>query len=697
MLDTTISPAADIPQPASVDASSQPQAPWDARTLALTAASLLTPALAVAQPQLLGASSQAVSRAASRTPTADELMDWAQQQFPGFFPTREATQRGDGLVWRYYPTTGNYLGVQGSTVLVLGPSTGNQVANVGTLAQFADAVFRPPTGGVSDEQAARLLHHAGFGASSADIAAVRSQGLASWLDAQLAMPSGQSAWDWLVGQGYSVVDEHTYFFSDYFYQYAVWRDLLGAPDVVRKRWALALSEFFVVSVDGINGSIKWAGLAGAHYWDMLGRLGLGNFRQLLEAVTLHPAMGVFLNTNGNQKENPATGRLPDENYAREVMQLFSIGLYQLNLDGTPRLGSTGQPIESYTQSDVSQLARVFTGYQIDYQGVPSSPNPLMPQQPIVHADYLLRPMRFDPSRHSSLEKRFLGVTIAPGTPGPEALRIALDTLFNHPNVGPFFARQMIQRLVTSEPDPAYVARVAAAFNNNGAGVRGDMKAVLRAVLLDDAARSPAGLAARTFGKLREPVLRIANWGRAFGVRSLKGTWKYQVGAWNPEQDLQQVPLSAPSVFNFFRPGFVPPATDMAARGATAPEFQLVSESSVAAYLNYLQGIIQRGVYVYQPEVPGQPRGGPPPGATYVPDLVPDYSVEFSLVGDSAALVARLNLLLCAGQLSQETQTFIANALRIDRIPPNANDDFKRVHVARAILFVMASAEYLVQK
>ena len=696
MHDTTILPASLGTQAAPGSAPPQPDAARAARALALTAASMLTPALAVSQPQLLGASALPAPRTAGRTPTADELMDWAQQQFPGFFPTRETTQRGDGLLWRYYPTTGNYLGVQGSTVLVLGPSTGNQVANVGTLAQFADAVFAPATG-VSDEQAARLLHQAGLGASPADIAAVRSQGLAGWLDAQLAMPPGQSAWDWLVGQGYSAVDEHTYFFSDYFYQYAVWRDLLSAPDMVRKRWALALSEFFVISVDDVSGSIRWAGLAGAHYWDMLGRLGLGNFRQLLEAVTLHPAMGAFLNTSGNQKENPATGRLPDENYAREVMQLFSIGLYLLNPDGTPRRGITGQPIESYTQSDVSQLARVFTGYLIDYQGVPSSPNPLAPQQSIVHADYLLRPMRFDPSRHSTLEKSFLGVTIAAGTPGPEALRIALDTLFNHPNVGPFFARQMIQRLVTSDPEPAYVARVAAVFNNNGAGVRGDLKAVLRAVLLDDAARSAAGLAARGFGKLREPVLRIANWGRAFSVRSLKGSWKYQVGNWNIEQDLQQVPLSPPSVFNFFRPGFVPPATDMAATGATAPEFQLVSESSVAAYLNHLQSIIQRGVYVHQPELPGQPRGGPPAGATYVPDLVPDYSVELSLVGDSQALVARLNLLLCAGQLSQETQAFIANALRIDRVSVSSNDNFKRMHVARAILFVMASSEYLVQK
>ncbi|SDM53839.1 Protein of unknown function [Oryzisolibacter propanilivorax] len=697
MHETAPTAVADAPRPAPDGAPSLRAVIWGARALAASAAALLTPALATPQPQLLGAGTQPAPRAGTRLPTADELMDWAQRQFPGFFPTREPTQRSDGLLWRHYPGTGNYLGVQGGTVLVYGPGTGHQIANVGTLAQFADVVFAPAASGVSDEQAARLLHHAGFGASAADIAAVRAHGLAPWLDAQLALPPGQGAWDWLVGQGYSAVDEHTYFFSDYFYQYAIWRDLLSAPDMVRKRWALALSEFFVISMDGIGGSIKWAGLAGAHYWDLLGRLGLGNFRQLLEAVTLHPAMGVFLNTHGNQKENPATGRVPDENYAREVMQLFTIGLSLLNPDGTPRRGPDGQPIESYIQSDVSQLARVFTGYLVDYQGVPSSPNPLAPQQSIVHADFLLRPMRFEPARHSMLDKSFLGTTIPAGTPGPEALRIALDTLFAHPNVGPFFARQMIQRLVTSDPDPAYVGRVAAVFDNNGAGVRGDLKAVLRAIVLDGAARGDAGLSAPTFGKLREPVLRVANWGRAFGVRSLKGTWKNQVGAWNVEQDLQQVPLNPPSVFNFFRPGFVPPGTGMAARSATAPEFQLVSESSVAAYLNYLQSIIQRGIYVYQPEVPGQPRGGPPAGATYVPDLVPDYSTELALVGDSDALVARLNLLLCAGQLSPATCGFIANALRIDQVSASSNDDFKRMHVVRAILFVMASAEYLVQK
>lgn len=632
----------------------------------------------------------------ARVPTADELMNWAERQFPEFFPGHAPTQLSDGLQWRYYAGSGNYLGVYGTAVLLLGPLTGGQLVQAGQLEQFADAVFAATSMG-EDEQAARLLHQAGFGASQADIASVRGLGLAGWLDAQLALPAGQSGWDWLVNQGYSAINERGYFFASYYGQYALWRDMFSAPDMLRKRWALALSEFFVISVDGISGSLKWPGFAGVHYWDMLGRLGFGNFRQLLEAVTLHPAMGAFLNTNGNQKEDPATGRQPDENYAREVMQLFTIGLYQLNLDGQPRLGANGQPLETYTQADVSQLARVFTGYRIDYQGIASAPNPQSPQQSIVQVDYLLRPMRFDAARHSPLEKRFLGVTIAAGTPGPEALRIALDTLFQHPNVGPFFARQMIQRLVTSNPDPAYVARVAAVFNDNGAGVRGDLKSVLLAILLDDAARSATGLVEPGFGKLREPMLRVANWARAFGVRSLRGTWKYQVGTWNVQQDLQQVPLNPPSVFNFFRPGFIPPATAMSEQGATAPEFQLVSESSVAAYLNYLQSISQRGIYVYKPEEVGQPRGGPPAGATYVPDLVPDYSVEMALVGNPQALVARLNLLLCAGQLSLDTQQLIISALSSERFPANPSEDFKRMHVVRAIAFVMASAQYLIQK
>ena len=601
----------------------------------------------------------------------------------------------DGLVYRFYSGTGNYLGVRDGQVLLLGPATGGQLFNAGQLADFVDAL-EPLNRVDNDEDAARFLHHAAFGASDIDIAAVRQKGYAGWLDEQLNMPMGQSKWDWLVSQGYTAVTDRQFFFFNDLSQFAVWHDLMAAPDMLRQRWALALSELFVISVPSIGGSLNWPGFAGAHFWDTLARHGFGNFRTLLEAVTLHPAMGTFLNTRGNQKEDPASGRVPDENYAREVMQLFTIGLHDLNLDGTPRLNANGQPTDSYGQSDVTNLARVFTGYDLDSRGLGSVGNsPVPPHYAIQDPRYLQRPMQLLAERHSTLEKRFLGVHIPAGTPGTEALRTALDTLFNHPNAGPFFARQMIQRLVASNPDPDYVARVAAKFNDNGAGVRGDLKAVLQAILLDKAARGSAGRYSRTFGKLREPILRITNWARAFKVRSLANTWKFSVGSWDTEADLQQYPLAAPSVFNFFRPGYVPPSTEMATQGATAPEFQLVSESSVSAYINYLQNIIYQGAWIGNPGEAGFPRDNL--GVTYVPDIVPDYSAEFALVGNTLLLVQRLNILLTGGQLSPATQDFIVNALRIDRIRADSPDEFKRIHVARAVLFVMASAEYLIQK
>ena len=656
-------------------------------------AAMLDGRAAVSRPELLEVQGSD-TRHALAAPTPDALMDWAERQFPHLFAPSASQRVADGLVYRFYSGTGNYLGVRDGQVLLLGPATGGQLVHAGQLGDFVDALV-PQDRVDNDEDAARFLHHAAFGASDSDIAAVRQKGYAGWLDDQLSMPMGQSKWDWLASQGYTQVNDRQYFFSDYYYQFAIWRDLMSAPDMVRQRWVLALSELFVVSVPSVTGVQPWTGLGGAHFWDTMAGHGFGNFRDLLQAVTLHPVMGAFLNTRGNRKEDPATGRVPDENYAREVMQLFTIGLHQLNLDGTPRLGANGQPIDSYGQSDVTQLARVFTGYDLDLRGVGNFNDPSPPHYSVWYPEYVQRPMQFFPERHSTLEARFLGVHIPAGTPGPEALRIALDTLFNHPNTGPFFARQMIQRLVASNPAPDYVARVAAKFNDNGAGVRGDLKAVLRAILLDKAARGPSGLYSRTFGKLREPILRITNWARAFKVRSLANTWKFSVGSWDTEADLQQYPLAAPSVFNFFRPGYVPPSTEMATQGATAPEFQLVSESSVSAYINYLQNIIYQGAWIGNPGEAGFPRDNL--GVTYVPDIVPDYSAEFALVGNTLLLVQRLNILLTGGQLSPATQDFIVNALRIDRIRADSPDEFKRIHVARAVLFVMASAEYLIQK
>jgi uncharacterized protein (DUF1800 family) len=404
-------------------------------------------------------------------------------------------------------------------------------------------------------------------------------------------------------------------------------------------------------------------------------------------------MGAFLSTRGNAKEDLATGRQPDENYAREVMQLFTVGLNNLNLDGTVKRNANGQPVESYTADDVSNLARVFTGYNHDYSsGSFNSPKP--PNLRVFNLPSARGRMIFNPKEHSSQEKRFLGVAIPSGTPGLESLRIALDTLAVHPNVAPFLSRQFIQRMVTSNPSPTYVKRVAQVFNNNGAGVRGDLAAVLRAILLDEEARGSASLSSNNFGKVREPMIRVAQWARTFKLRSIRGTWKMMLGNWSPNTDINQYPLDPPSVFNFYRPGYVPPGTAMAATGDTAPEFQIINESTVAAWANLVTSFAVNGFWVRAPDLPNNP---PDPTPSDGIDLVQDYSVEKSMVGDTVALVNRLNLLLCAGQLSETTLQLIVTGLRADNIRSDATDQFKQAHVARAVLFVMCSAEYMVQR
>lgn len=449
----------------------------------------------------------------------------------------------------------------------------------------------------------------------------------------------------------------------------LWNQLLSGPDMMRKRMALALSEFFVSSLN--SAEFTWRSHAYAAWWDMLVRNAFGNFRTLLEDVTLHPAMGYYLNTKGNRKEDPRSGRVPDENYSREVMQLFTIGLVNLNLDGT------SQGTESYSQEDVTNLARVFTGYDFDRSdGVRHT----VPGQTytIESKAFARKPMLLNPANHSMLEARFLGAVVPANTSGPQAMRIAMDALFNHPNVGPFFARQMIQRLVTSNPSPGYVRRVATRFNNNGAGVRGDLQAVWTAILLDDEARGPTSLSDPAFGKLREPMLRFMQWARSFGARSAAGTWRIG-NLSNASSQLGQSPLRSPSVFNFFRPGYVPPSTAIATAGATAPEFQLVNETTVGGYLNFMQRTIDRGV-----------------GSS--DEVKADYSREIALANDPAALIDHVCLVLAAGQISSDSRAFMLTALNATPLPTTGNIEVARRNRVMAVIFmVMGCPEYLVQK
>ena len=539
-------------------------------------------------------------------------------------------------------------------------------------------IARPET----DTAAARFLLRAGFSASTDAISELRDQGYEPWLDQQMSRPNDENSRRFFEARGLDdpARDE---FFNRTVGDNMAWSQLFSGNSQVRKRFALALSEFFVVSLNSTN--VVWAGQAIGAYWDLLNQHAFGNFRDLIEDITLNPAMGVFLNTRGNRKADPRKGRVPDENYGREVMQLFSIGLYELNLDGSLRL-SGGEPIETYGNDDVTGIAKSFTGYDFDFTGVAILPNPTQPGKTIPHPDFVRQPMTADPSRwerprtesfHSEEEKSFLGTTIPAGTGPEETLRITLDTLFEHPNVGPFFSQQMIQRLVTSNPSRAYVQRVAQVFNDNGNGVRGDLGAVYKAILLDDEAMSEDSLTDPLYGKLREPMIRLVQWGRTFGAQSPSNDWNIR-NLSDSSGRLGQSPLRSPSVFNFFRPGYVPAGSQSADNDLLAPEFQIVNETTVAAYVNAMERVIDGRAW-------------------YMGDVEANYSEEIGIAHDAPALLDRLDLLLTANQLSQPTRDTVLTAMQEIEVTEASDNETKldRVHIG--VLLVMASNDYLVQR
>ena len=521
----------------------------------------------------------------------------------------------------------------------------------------------PPTAPTATE-ASRFLAQASMGADRSAIARVQAIGYAGWLDEQFALAASTSRWDALVAGGFDAPANKN---SEAGFDASAWRKLLSAPDSLRQRVTLALSELMVVSIDSLVGG-GWRAFAAASYLDVLEANAFGNFRTLMGAVSRNAAMGMYLTFRGSRKANPATGSLPDENYARELMQLFTIGLVQLNLDGSPRL-SGGATVPTYAQADVTGLAPVFTGWDFDLAGLTGAAATATP-------DFLRRPMVQVAGRYETAAKAFLGSTIAANTPAEPALQAALDTLFAHANVAPFVSKQLIQRLVSSNPSPAYVARVASVFNDDGLGngnaSRGNLKAVLKAILLDSEARSASVAAGSSAGKLREPMLRLAGWARAWHAASPSDAWA--IGATtDPSTRLGQSPLRSPSVFNFFRPGYVPPNSAIASAGLVAPEFQLNNESSVVGAVNYLQRAMS--------------------GAG-VGDVAADYTPLLALADDAVALVAEINLVLAAGQLGDATATTIATAVAT---LAGGTDALRAKRIYAALTLTVAAPDYVVLK
>ncbi|UCH47581.1 MAG: DUF1800 domain-containing protein [Betaproteobacteria bacterium] len=531
----------------------------------------------------------------------------------------------------------------------------------------------------TEEEASRFLAQASFGSNDSSIRDVQRYDYHGWLQRQFAMQQSNAHQAYVNGvsaTGANPNQSHVL--------HTFWKQAATAPDQLRQKVAFALSQILVISMrDSAVGGYE-RGVAS--YLDMLGREAFGNYRELLEQVTLHPMMGIYLSHLRNQK--PSGNRVPDQNYAREMMQLFSIGLYELNQDGTPVIVS-GAPVETYTNDDIIGLSHVFTGFSWagpdkqngrfhGYSNPPRDPN----------RDVL--PMQSYPQFHSTDEKKFLGTVIPEqSVPDPDgSLQIALDTIFNHPNVGPFIGRQLIQRLVTSNPSPDYVARVAQALNtgiydtgswHTGSGQRGDMRATIAAVLLDTEARDISMVAQPGFGKVREPVLRLAAWMRAFKAPSASGNY-LPGNTDSTTSSLGQSALRSPSVFNFYRPGYVPPNTSIAAANLVAPEFQILHETSVVGYSNFMRSIVRSGV-----------------GSNSPRDIQPNYSKELVIAEDPDALIDRVDLLLTYRTMSDETKGLIRDAVESVSINPvmPTNGRERRVHLA--VFFALSSPDFIVQK
>ncbi len=518
----------------------------------------------------------------------------------------------------------------------------------------------PPTRG----EASRFLGLASFGATDASIDEVVSLGYRGWVDQQFMSPQvmhlthvdrwmnelnpGKQPW------------EYARNLQDSFYMQA-----LRGPDQLRQRVVFALSQIFVVSM--VSNEVVDRSRCHTSFMDMLGRNAFGNFRTLLEEVTTHGMMGVYLSHRANPKEDPVKGTSPDENYAREVMQLFTIGLLKLKPDGTPERDSAGNTIPTYDNADVAGLAKVFTGWS----WVPKDTSNYRFFENFPSSDIQIQPMVPYEQHHSISVKSFLGVTIARDTTARPSLNTALNTLFNHPNTGPFVGRLLIQRLVTSNPSPDYVGRVAAAFANNGAGVRGDMKAVLRAILLDVEASLPARAGDGRHGKVREPVLRLTAWARAFNATSKSGEFRIR-----STDQIGQSPMRAPSVFNFYRPGFVPPGSAIATQKLVAPEFQINTESQVTSYINFMKDAVEQGY-----------------GADNSKDVASSYDSEASLASTPDALIDRVDLLLTGQRLTLATRSAMRTA--IASVPTTAsNAALTRARIA--VLLALCSPEFLVQ-
>ncbi len=547
--------------------------------------------------------------------------------------------------------------------------------------------------------AARLLQQASFGATQAEIARVAGVGVGGWLTEQFAAAqtlhlSTVSADPLYPTEPYSVMMP------------SIWKQFFEGNDQLRQRMVFALSQILVISMN--NNTLNDQACATASYLDLLGTHAFGNFKDLLKAVTLSPAMGEYLDMKGSAKADPALMAIPNENYPRELMQLFSIGTVMLNDDGSVQFAN-GKAVPTYNENTVKEVARALTGWTFAGQDqtkpwrwlYPDVPYPSdtatatkactawsMPMAPWT-ATYRANDDKRDipGGAHDTGAKTLLtypGSTSysqnvpANNTPMQDVDAV-IDNLFNHPNVGPFIGEQLIQRLVMSNPSGAYVARVTAAFNNNGSGVRGDMKAVIRAILTDPEARQARSNQPAGFGKLREPILRFVHLHRAFNARMAGGSYRgiYDLTS---SDSLGQNPLRAPSVFNFYHPDYGPSGV-MAQAGLLGPEFEITNSATIAGFMDFSGYGIVGGFGQYDADTNKRTN--------------PDYSAFIALANDPPAMIDAMNLVLMAGGMSAQFRTALIDM--VTRLTDSNAGTQSTERFKTALWLILNSPEYSIQK
>ncbi|MEM7798185.1 MAG: DUF1800 domain-containing protein [Chloroflexota bacterium] len=547
------------------------------------------------------------------------------------------------------------------------------------------------------ELAARFLNQATFGPTMAEIDAVEAIGFEAWIDQQIALPATETlTYMWNVVEPVYALENQPLLHPAPF-RWAWWQAVMRNPDTLRQRVGMALSEIMVISTR--SDLLVDTAIGVASFYDTLLKHALGNFRNLLFDVAVHPAMGYYLSHANNRRADPSINRFPDQNFAREVMQLFSIGLFELNQDGSRKKDVNGNDIPTYDSDDVAEFAKVFTGMTFDPTPWGDDPN----NENIFANNWLFwsnaaNPMRMYEQFHEPGEKQLLnGFVVPSGQTGMQDIGDAIDNLFNHDNVGPFIGRLLIQRLVKSNPSPGYISRVAAAFNDNGSGVRGDMSAVVRAILLDDEARNTGLINDPTHGMLREPFVQYTHLCRALELYNLDGEdLFYNQVSNNMMESLGQYPFASPSVFNFFSPDYTPIGL-LNDADLVGPEFQLATSVGVTQLHNFIEGRVWSDELMYMPKgLQGRPpingQGNEQRYPT-VSDVRMNLTVYEEMNGDIDALLARLNLLFAYGSLSEATLQTIENGLSDLYQQQGQWGDIIRL----AIILVVTCPEYLIMK